>query len=145
MKELGSSSNKWRGRIVASGDQNAVVMRGKNGKAWLGAHNAELDKWSDLIMQTDGGNIGVGTENPTHKLDVNGIIHAKELKVDLNFPADYVFNQNYRLMSLAEVEEFIKINNHLPEIPSSDDIIQNGFNIGEMQNKLLQKIEELML
>jgi hypothetical protein len=145
VKEAGSSIAIWKGRIVASGALNAVVMGERNGKAWFGAHNAELNQWSDLIIQADGGNIGVGTENPSFKLDVNGTIHAKEVKVDLNFPADYVFKSDYKLMPLTEVEQFVKTNRHLPEIPSATEIKENGLNMGEMQNKLLQKIEELTL
>jgi hypothetical protein len=107
VKEAGNSTGIWKGRIVASGDQNAVVMGERNGKAWFGAHNALLNQWSDLIMQTDGGNIGIGTENPSCKLDVNGTIHAREIKVDLN-GADFVFEKDYKLMPLNELEKFVK-------------------------------------
>ncbi|WP_320054427.1 hypothetical protein [uncultured Acetobacteroides sp.] len=78
-------------------------------------------------------------------VDVNGTIHAREIKVDLNFPADYVFKPDYKLMTLIEVEQYIKVNGHLPEIPSAVEIKENGLNMGDMQNKLLQKIEELTL
>ena len=60
------------------------------------------------------------------------------------FP-DYVFNENYVLKPLSEVENFISLNKHLPDIPSANDIKKNGLNIGEIQTKLLQKIEELTL
>ncbi|RPH31247.1 MAG: hypothetical protein EHM93_14345 [Bacteroidales bacterium] len=89
--------------------------------------------------------VGIGTSNPDAELTVNGTIHAKEVKVDLAIPADYVFTASYKLRSLNEVEQFIKTNQHLPDIPSAKEIIENGFNIGEIQNKLLQKIEELTL
>jgi hypothetical protein len=48
-------------------------------------------------------------------------------------------------MPLNDVEEYVKINSHLPEIPSAEEITKNGFKMGEMQNKLLQKVEELTL
>ena len=48
-------------------------------------------------------------------------------------------------MSLAEVEQFVKANRHLPQIPSAAEIKEKGLNMGNMQNKLLQKIEELTL
>lgn len=92
------------------------------------------------------GNVGIGTTNPDQKLTVKGKIHAEEIIVDLKVPlADYVFKPDYELIPLAELEEFVKINSHLPEIPSADEVEQNGLSIGEMQNKLLQKIEELTL
>ena len=146
VKEIGSSVNTWKGRIVASGDNSAVVMGERNGKAWLGGHNAALSAWSDLILQADGGNIGIGTQNPDEKLTVNGVIHAREVRVDLSGPlADYVFKPNYKLMSLPQVEKFVKVNNHLPQMPSANEVAKNGLSMGEMQNKLLQKVEELTL
>lgn len=72
-------------------------------------------------------------------------IHCSEVTVDVNIPADYVFKSDYKLMSLKEVEQFVKTNSHLPEIPSANEIKEKGFNVGEMQNKLLQKVEELTL
>jgi hypothetical protein len=79
------------------------------------------------------------------QFDVNGTIHAKEVKVDLNNWSDFVFSPTYKLPSLSEVEKYVKANNHLPEIPSAKEVQQNGVSVGEMQNKLLQKVEELTL
>jgi len=77
---------------------------------------------------------------------VNGTIHAKEVKVDLTGSlADYVFDANYNLKPLNEVEQYIKTNKHLAEMPSADTVSKNGLSMGEMQNKLLQKVEELTL
>ncbi len=144
VKESGTSTDIWRGRIVASGDKNAVVMGERNGKAWFGAHNAELNSWSDLIMQTHGGNIGIGTENPVYKVDVNGTIRAKEVKVETGW-ADYVFDKEYNLQDLSEVELFINEHKHLPDIPDAKEVEKNGVNLGEMNALLLKKIEELTL
>jgi len=58
---------------------------------------------------------------------------------------DYVFSNNYQLKTLQEVEKFIDQNSHLPNIPSAEEIEANGQNIGELQLKLLEKIEELTL
>jgi len=92
------------------------------------------------------GNIGIGTTNPDEKLTVNGVIHAKEVKVDLSGAlADFVFKPDYKLISLPQVEQFVKANNHLPQMPSANEVAKNGLSMGEMQNKLLQKVEELTL
>lgn len=92
------------------------------------------------------GNVGIGTTNPDMKLTVKGNIHAEEVKIDLNVPApDYVFRDDYNLRSIEEVENFIKKNNHLPEIPSAKEFEQNGLMLAEMNMSLLKKIEELTL
>jgi len=101
------------------------------------------------------GNVGIGSKNPDAPLTVKGLIHATEVKIDLNVPADYVFQKHYTGVShlkpeyimptLDEVEKFTKENNHLPGIPSAKEIQEKGLNIGEISNLLLQKIEELTL
>lgn len=101
----------------------------------------------DAMTILESGKVGIGISNITTEalLTVNGIIHAREIKVSLEGLADYVFNSDYSLMPLPEVEKFVKENKHLPEIPSANEVQKNGLSVGEMQNKLLQKIEELTL
>ncbi|WP_062061249.1 hypothetical protein [Aquimarina longa] len=101
------------------------------------------------------GNLGIGTKNPDHKLTVNGKIHCKEILVDLEIPADYVFEkyytgisslkEGYTMPSLEEVEIFTKENHHLPNVPSAKEIQEEGLQLKEMTNILLQKVEELTL
>ena len=92
------------------------------------------------------GNIGIGTTQPDQKLTVKGKIHAEEVIVDLNVPGpDYVFEDDYPLPPLSEVEQHIKQNKHLPGIPTAQEVAENGMSLGEMQTKLLEKIEELTL
>ncbi len=95
----------------------------------------------------NGGNVGIGTTKPTAKLAVNGKIHTKEIRVDLNLTdwADFVFYDNYKLPTLTEVENHIKEKGHLKDIPSAKEVAQNGIYLGQMDAKLLQKIEELTL
>ncbi|WP_255498689.1 hypothetical protein [Dysgonomonas sp. ZJ709] len=100
----------------------------------------------NIIYTTDySGNIGIGTESPQAKLDVRGKIIADEVQIKVNTGADFVFQPDYNLKPLSEVEQFVKTNKHLPEIPSEKQMIEEGLNVNEMQIKLLQKIEELTL
>jgi len=90
--------------------------------------------------------IGIGTTQPDSKLTVNGNIHAEEVKVDLSIPGpDYVFKEGYDLKSLEEVQNYIKVHGHLPNIPSAQEMEENGIQLGEMNMKLLEKIEELTM
>jgi hypothetical protein len=92
------------------------------------------------------GFVGIGTTTPDSKLAVNGTVHAREVKIDLNVPApDYVFEEKYKIMPLAEVNSYIAVHKHLPEIPSAADMEKNGVTLGEMNMKLLKKVEELTL
>jgi hypothetical protein len=89
--------------------------------------------------------IGKTTQtNTTYKLDVEGPIRADEIVVNTS-GADFVFDSTYNLRSLPELETFIKQNKHLPEIATAKEMQENGVSAGEMQTKLLQKVEELTL
>lgn len=90
------------------------------------------------------GNVGIGTNPGTYKLAVLGAIRAQEIVVDTGW-SDYVFDDDYRLASLSEVEAHIKTKKHLPGIPSATEVAERGVSVGEMQSKLLAKIEELTL
>ena len=94
------------------------------------------------------GNVGIGVENPQQKLVVDGTICAKEVRVSLSgapcWP-DYVFDKDYKILSLYEIEKYIDENKHLPNIPSAEDVVNNGIELGVMQSLTLQKIEEITL
>jgi len=90
------------------------------------------------------GNVGIGTTNPTYRLCVNGTVRAKEIIVDTGW-SDFVFEDDYRLPPLKEVEQFIKEKRHLPGIPTETEVKEKGVSVGDMSSKLLQKIEELTL
>jgi hypothetical protein len=116
------------------------------GKAWLQAGRYDSNVAYDIILQSAGGNVGIGSFNPDARLAVNGTIHSTEVKVDLNVPGpDYVFEPNYDLKSLSEIETYIKENKHLPEVPSAKEMEKNGLLVGEMNMLLLKKVEELTL
>ena len=79
---------------------------------------------------------------------VNGLLCAKEVRVQLSgspcWP-DYVFNKDYNLLPLQELEQFVTENKHLPDVPSATEVEANGVNIGEMNALLLKKVEEMTL
>lgn len=91
------------------------------------------------------GNVGIGTTTPSQKLSVNGSIRAKEVIVETAGWSDYVLAKDYALAPLSEVEEHIQKEGHLPGIPSAQEVADKGVGVGEMQAKLLAKIEELTL
>ena len=94
-----------------------------------------------------GDNVGIGTTTTgPHRLAVEGSIGARAIKVQTSGGwSDFVFDDDYDLKPLKEVENYITQNNHLPDIPSENEVIKDGINLGEMDAKLLQKIEELTL
>lgn len=78
-------------------------------------------------------------------IGISGIARAGEIIVEENTGADFVFEETYELPSLPEVEQYIRNHKHLPEIPSAEEMKKNGIKVGDLQMKLLQKIEELTL
>jgi len=86
-----------------------------------------------------------GNDKYRFVIDGSGILHFREGKVNIPAFPDYVFHSNYKLNTLGEVEKYILQNGHLPNMPNAADVEKNGIGIGEMQVKLLEKIEELTL
>lgn len=143
------------------GDLDATKYSGEirfdptNGKMSLGASASVTSNPITAFTLDKNGRIGIGSSNPDEKLTVKGKIHAEEIKVDLAVPADYVFQKyftgsstlkpDYEMPSLNEIESFVKENHHLPNIPSAQEMQENGLQLGEMNNLLLQKVEELTL
>jgi len=113
---------------------------------YIGGNNTQesvaTSPW--MVFKPDG-SVGIGTTTPQAKLAVNGDIFSKKVKVTQTGWPDFVFHQDYKLPSLQEVANYIKTNQHLPEIPSAAEVEKEGLDLGEMNKKLLQKIEELTL
>jgi uncharacterized protein YaiE (UPF0345 family) len=91
------------------------------------------------------GDVGIGTNTPHEKLSVNGKIRAQEIKVQATDWPDYVFEEGYNVGKLEELESYIKVNKHLPEMPSAKEIETNGLVLGELVKLQQKKIEELTL
>ncbi|WP_417360439.1 fibronectin type III domain-containing protein [Galbibacter sp.] len=109
------------------------------------ANLATVDWQSNNFISN--GNVGIGTSvNPAYRLAVAGNVVAEEVRVALqaNWP-DYVFENDYHLPSLAVVEQHIKSNKHLMNMPSASEIERHGIALGDMDARLLRKIEELTL
>ncbi len=92
--------------------------------------------------------IGNVTTNSNYKLFVETGIRTEKVKVAVKGTpnwADYVFNKDYKLLSLGEVETYIQKNKHLPGVPSAEEVVKEGIDMATMDAKLLEKIEELTL
>lgn len=92
-----------------------------------------------LHIKADGGNVGIGTTNPSEKLSVNGNIRAKKLIVSQQNWSDYVFYKGYKLRPLNELEMFIQKYLHIPDVPSTKEVQLKGINVGDTQALLLKK------
>ena len=103
---------------------------------------------SRLVLNNGGGPVQIGSAVAPagYSLAVNGKVICEELKIQAssNWP-DYVFGKSYSLKSLDELKSFISTHHHLPNIPSADEIEKEGILIGDMQKKMMEKIEELTL
>jgi len=103
---------------------------------------------SDKMTVDTDGNVSIGTKNTAagYKLHVGGKAICEELKVQLlgSWP-DYVFTDHYQLRPLDDLKRFIQQNGHLPEIPKASEIEKNGLLVGDMQRRMMEKIEELTL
>lgn len=96
-------------------------------------------------------NIGIGTNDPQAPLHlvgdakVEGNIIAKRVSLDVGSFPDYVFEKDYKLMTLQDLEAFVKQNKHLPGIPSEKDIVSRGMDVAQINTLLVEKVEELTL
>lgn len=141
-----ASTNGGLSLLLSGGSHNAynqrMLMYLSSNSA--GSSNVSWYRNSTLLMHLDGntGNLGIGTTvTATHKLQVNGLIKANG---PLDWP-DFVFEDDYELPTLEQVENDIARDSHLPGIPSAKEVREEGIDLTEMDAKLLQKIEELTL
>lgn len=137
--------------VIYDGGQNALPYNEVNGPAHSFKTKVEEYATTTGTYQNRNAyfvaNVGIGTTSPDEKLTVKGKIHTQEVRVDMAGPLvpDYVFANDYKLKSLQEVEDFIKENKHLPEIPSAQEIEKNGLMLAKMNMNLLKKMEEMTL
>lgn len=136
--------------VTYSGGGKLFVINTSAGStnAFMVANGTENNK---LFYVRNDGKVQIGnvTTPGSYKLYVETGILTEKLKVALKTStdwADYVFAKNYQLKPLAEVEAFVKENKHLPDVPSAQELVNDGgIDVGQMLAKQMQKIEELTL
>jgi hypothetical protein len=116
--------------------QKAFSSFGSNSGRW---------NWSGSYVYDTLDYIGIGTNTPQSLLSVAGTITSKQVVVTQTGWPDFVFKPTYPLMPLKKVEQYIKLNRHLPGITSASEVEKKGLDLGSSQAELLKKIEELTL
>lgn len=139
---IANGKNHGSGLIMENeGDAKAFIYWSKsNGQGLI--FDETSANGEEMIIKD--GNVGIGTRDLEHKLNVDGTIKARAVICTTNW-ADFVFENDYKLRPLEEVERYIKENNRLPEIPAATEVQKNGISLGEANTLLLQKVEELTL
>lgn len=133
------------GKLNVNHDYNNESVAISNGNSRTNIASFYNSSDASVMTVTNTGNVGIGITAPTEKLAVNGTVLTKKVKVTATGWPDYVFHPSYRLMPLDQLENFIKVNHHLPEIISAAEVEANGLDLGDNQAALLKKIEELTL
>jgi hypothetical protein len=133
-------------RFAGRGEADFIANQGAGDAGGFAFYNHDNNDVEKQLMYIRGdGFVGIGTKTPREALSVNGNIRSKQVTVELaNWP-DYVFKKDYQLPSLTDVKTYIDQNQHLPEIPSEQEIAKEGLNLGEMNKLLVKKVEELTL
>jgi len=136
--------------------RNSIALSGYSSQAWTpglaqGSYltfqvtpNGSASR-SEALRIDQNGHIGIGTTAPQYLLSVNGTVGAKQVIVTNVGWSDYVFDKDYRPMPLTDLELYIRREHHLPGIPSKVEVEQQGVSLGDMDAKLLAKVEELTL
>lgn len=151
-------SNTSQSPLIYDGIQMPITFQEENGPAHT--YKTAIDSYVNgggksvtgtVYTQGGGlnymaGKLGLGTlDTKGYRLAVNGNILASEIVVDSGIWPDYVFQDDYRMMGLPELESYIKENKHLPDMPSAKKAEKDGIDLGEMNRLLLKKVEELTL
>jgi hypothetical protein len=126
-------------------DENEIQARNNSGTATLYLNYGG----GNVNMCYSGGNVRIGASDAAadgYLLAVDGKVICEELKVQLSdsWP-DYVFDNDYTLLSIDELEQSIKTHGHLPGLPSASEVEADGYEIGAMQSNIVEKVEELSL
>ena len=142
---LNAGSINYIAGFSSNGNETAYSFQTKSA--------ASGGNWDRRMVMQQNGQIKIGSKvstgvNSDYKLAMYGKITANSLYIladNTTNWADYVFADNYRLTPLPELETYLKANRHLPEIPTTCDVENEGINVGAMNTLLLKKVEELAL
>ena len=132
------NGSQWTFKNNGSFNGGAVIWGSTNGAIYFAT--VPSSGASDQVLTTD-----ELKSNVNLMLSSSGILKAKEVQVTLTGWPDYVCDEGYKLMSLGETEQYIKENGHLPGVPSAQKVEEEGLSLGEMNARLMQKVEELTL
>ncbi|HMI02910.1 MAG TPA: pyocin knob domain-containing protein [Pedobacter sp.] len=143
---LGSVDNTPDASKPVSTATQTAINTANNTAVHKDGNLTETVTGSKTFSSAVGIGIPPGTVPSAYKLAVGGGIIAESVKVKpyAEWP-DYVFEEAYPMLSLGDLEKFILKNKHLPDVPAAADVKKEGLDLGEMNVKLLQKIEELTL
>lgn len=159
-----TGNNSYGGPMLLFGGDENNAPAGQWGIEYISTGVAGLNFWKPsgsnnfgnyFMFLADNGKVSIGLD-PNHvntfkgdfKLYVGQGIMTEKIKVAVHASgdwADYVFKEDYNLMSLSNVESFIAKNGHLPNLPSAEEVVETGIDMAKMDAKLLEKIEELTL
>ncbi len=146
---VGAENNGINGTVKISTNSHTMILDANEIDAMSDGLYLNNNTMHNVLLANGGGKVGIGTNTipGDYKLAVNGSMVATELKVKLqaNWP-DYVFEKDYPLVPLPELEKSIQQKGHLPGIPNAGEVKANdGVEVGDMQVRLLKKVEELTL
>ena len=157
------ANDDYGGRIFS--DVNDLIIKGKTANLLGGTRGNIILQLADSRLFEQAGFVGIGIDSPKTKLhisgnvmigsgtpasgymlSVNGKVISEEVRVELDATwPDYVFDEEYKLTPLHQLEKFVSTEKHLPNIPAASQVEKEGFDLGDMNRRLLEKIEELTL
>lgn len=152
--QMFGKNNGWRpGRITYYSQSSVGGSGGTTQSQEFLNWNTSINNWVPLLNLNDDngkalatiGDVTVPVTN-TYGLIVERGILTEKVRVAVKGStewADYVFSDDYKLMPLSDLEDYIGKEKHLPDVPTTEEVMKNGVDVGQMQAKLLQKVEEL--
>ena len=119
-------------RSAISGSENNNIIFQNNAEA-------------EIMRINKDGNVGIGTSTPSQKLEVDGTVKATSFVSSASSFPDYVFDEDYKLLTLRKVDAFVKEHRHLPNMPSEKEVVENGLNMTDVVIKSVENIENIYL